>query len=197
MVRRRSSGDHDDVTGTSGHITTKKPPLPPTILWRYGGSQSCTGESEHEEGEPRRHASGSGPSPVQAMVREVLRRPANRCHPAPSIDMGRGPDHDFSNVRTHTSHLAGQSALQVAARAYTVGQDLVLSAGEFRPREESGARLNAHGLVHPRHPSTGHCPQEGSPRPQHPSPPHGAVSSEQEASRNWSRFTGDGPHWFD
>ena len=40
---------------------------------------------------------------------------------------------DFSRVRVHTGPIAEQSARDVNARAYTVGNSLVFGAGEFDP----------------------------------------------------------------
>jgi len=55
---------------------------------------------------------------------------------------------DFSRVRVHTSPAAEQSARDVNARAYTVGNNLVFGAGEFKPDTRQGRRLLAHELTH-------------------------------------------------
>jgi len=128
--------------------TTRRPPALPGTLWRCGGRQCGTGESEHEDGELRRHASGSGPSSVPPIVREVLSGSGQPLPTGIRRDMERRLGHDFGDVRIHTDHRAGQSALQVAARAYTLGRDVVFAPGEFKPHEGDGARLIAHELVH-------------------------------------------------
>jgi Domain of unknown function (DUF4157) len=51
-------------------------------------------------------------------------------------------------VRVHTSPAAEQSARDVNARAYTVGNNLVFGAGEFKPDTRQGRRLLAHELTH-------------------------------------------------
>ncbi|UCF91851.1 MAG: DUF4157 domain-containing protein [Desulfobacterales bacterium] len=56
--------------------------------------------------------------------------------------------HDFSRVRIHTDARAAESALAVAARAYTVGQDVVFGAGTYGPATKDGRRLLAHELTH-------------------------------------------------
>jgi len=60
------------------------------------------------------------------------------------LQLGR----DFSGVRIHTDGKAAQSAEAVAARAYTVGQDVVFNQGQFQPGNREGQRLLAHELTH-------------------------------------------------
>lgn len=55
---------------------------------------------------------------------------------------------DFSRVRVHTGPIAEQSARDVNARAYTIGNSLVFGAGEFDPWTRQGRRLLAHELTH-------------------------------------------------
>lgn len=56
--------------------------------------------------------------------------------------------HDFSNVRVHTDAKAAESAQAVNALAYTVGQNVVLGAGQYAPATSAGQRLLAHELTH-------------------------------------------------
>lgn len=56
--------------------------------------------------------------------------------------------HDFSQVRIHADRTAAHSARAVAARAYTVGADLVFAEGQFAPTTSEGRRLLAHELAH-------------------------------------------------
>ncbi|MPZ45840.1 MAG: DUF4157 domain-containing protein [Betaproteobacteria bacterium] len=56
--------------------------------------------------------------------------------------------HDFSGVRVHADAAAGRSARDVAARAYTVGRDVVFAPGQFAPETYEGRRLLAHELTH-------------------------------------------------
>jgi len=48
----------------------------------------------------------------------------------------------------HTGEAAGQSARNVNAHAYTVGQDIVFGVGRFAPQTQEGIRLLAHELTH-------------------------------------------------
>ena len=55
---------------------------------------------------------------------------------------------DFSQVRVHADSDAAQSAREVEARAYTVGNDIFFGSGEFAPENSDGQRLLAHELTH-------------------------------------------------
>ena len=60
-----------------------------------------------------------------------------------------GPRHDLSRVRIHTGEPAEQSAREVNALAFTVGQDIVFRNGLYNPgsagrQEPAGARAGAH-----------------------------------------------------
>ena len=56
--------------------------------------------------------------------------------------------YDFSHVQVHSDRKASESARTLGARAYTVGQHIVFSAGEYQPTSTSGRRLLAHELTH-------------------------------------------------
>jgi hypothetical protein len=55
---------------------------------------------------------------------------------------------DFSHVRVHTDERASASARAVEALAYTVGNHMVFSNGQFNPASRGGRRLLAHELTH-------------------------------------------------
>jgi len=55
---------------------------------------------------------------------------------------------DFSDVRIHTDARAAKSARAVAARAYTVGTDIVFDGDTFDPGSDAGRRMLAHELTH-------------------------------------------------
>jgi hypothetical protein len=62
--------------------------------------------------------------------------------------MERRFGHDFSRVWIHTDGAAQQSARDIGARAYTVGEHTVFGAGQFAPGTLAGRRLIAHELSH-------------------------------------------------
>jgi len=55
---------------------------------------------------------------------------------------------DFSGVRVHTGATADQLNRQLAARAFTTGDDIFFRAGEYRPGSSGGRELLAHELTH-------------------------------------------------
>jgi hypothetical protein len=55
---------------------------------------------------------------------------------------------DFSEVRIHTNAAAAQTAQDLNARAYTLGNDVVFDSGQYEPGSERGRRLMAHELTH-------------------------------------------------
>lgn len=63
-------------------------------------------------------------------------------------DMEQRFGRDFSQVRIHTGEAAEQSARDVNAKAYTVGNDVVFGAGQFAAGVSTKRRLLAHELTH-------------------------------------------------
>lgn len=55
---------------------------------------------------------------------------------------------DLSGVRVHTGGDSAKAAEGMAARAFTVGQDVHFGGGEFAPGTKEGDRLLAHELTH-------------------------------------------------
>jgi hypothetical protein len=55
---------------------------------------------------------------------------------------------DFSRVRVHNDSQAHESARVLQAKAFTLGQDIVLGAGQFAPESPDGRRLLAHEMAH-------------------------------------------------
>lgn len=55
---------------------------------------------------------------------------------------------DFSGVRVHDDHEAGELNRAVSARAFTLGQDIYLGEGQANLNSDGGKRLLAHELTH-------------------------------------------------
>ena len=94
-----------------------------------------------------RYASGSpAPSSPEAppIVHDVVRSPGEPLDPATRAFMEPRFGVDFSQVRVHTDAASQESAAQIQARAYTVGQHITLGNGA----SESDRRLMAHELTH-------------------------------------------------
>jgi len=89
-----------------------------------------------------------GSTSAPASVERALASPGQPFEPALRQEMEQRFSWDFSRVRLHIGTAAEQSARDVNARAYTVGDNLVFGAGEYKPDTRQGRRLLAHELTH-------------------------------------------------
>jgi len=96
----------------------------------------------------QRAALGAPPTQVPPSVRSALLGPGRALDPATRTDMESRFGHSFKDVRIHEDGTAAQSAREVQARAYTVGQHIVFGPGEFAPHSGVGRSLLAHELAH-------------------------------------------------
>lgn len=62
--------------------------------------------------------------------------------------MGQAMNHDFSDVRVHTSSESDQLNRQLGAEAFTTGKDVFFKEGNYDPDTPSGQELLAHELTH-------------------------------------------------
>lgn len=131
----------DRIT-SEGHTTAKAPP-------------SLTPTGNHRV--QRQFAQGSNrdlevPAPIDSSappsVHEVLRSPGQPLDAGTRTMMEPCFGYDFSKVRVHKDDRAAESAQEVHANAYTVGQDIVFGAGRLSPGTQEGRRLLAHELTH-------------------------------------------------
>lgn len=88
-------------------------------------------------------ASGASAAPVPATGS------AGSALPQPlQAKFGNALGADVSGIRVHTGADSAASAASVAARAYTVGQDIHFGAGEYTPGTPAGEHLLAHEVAH-------------------------------------------------
>lgn len=99
--------------------------------------------TERLYGQPDRLTSGTPSS-----VHRVLSNSGAPLDVVLRQDMERRFGYDFSRVRVHSGTAAAQSADDVNARAYTVGQNIVFGGGRFAPDTRDGRQLLAHELTH-------------------------------------------------
>jgi hypothetical protein len=104
-------------------------------------------------GAPPRIQRFSGPSngpmdAAPASVDQALASPGRPLEPQLLQDMEHRFGYDFSRVRVHADAAAGQSAKDMNANAYTVGDDIVFGPNRYEPRTPEGRRLLAHELTH-------------------------------------------------
>lgn len=81
-------------------------------------------------------------------VNRVLSSSGSQLDGSVRNDMEARFGHDFSRVRVHSDSAAEQSARDVNAEAYTVGNNIVFGAGKFAPSTQPGRHLLAHELTH-------------------------------------------------
>lgn len=112
------------------------------------GEGECAECKKKREGTLQRSALASGPDVAPPIVHDVLRSPGQPLDQATRTALEPRFGHDFSQVRVHTSEQAAESARAVNALAYTVGQHIVFSAGQYAPTTPGGQRLLAHELTH-------------------------------------------------
>ena len=96
----------------------------------------------------RFQAIDSGQMAAPPIVHEVLRSPGQPLDPAARAFMEPRFGHDFGPVRVHSGVAAEQSARDMNAQAYTVGQDIVFGTDRFAPGTNEGRWLLAHELAH-------------------------------------------------
>ncbi|WP_051614132.1 eCIS core domain-containing protein [Paenibacillus sp. UNC217MF] len=117
-------------------IYTKTPPAKSTQL-------------ESNKGLLQRSATrAEKPSVIPPIVHEVLKSPGQPLEASTRAFMEPRFGHDFSCVRVHTDARAAESAREVNALAYTVGQDIVFGEGQHKPETTAGKKLMAHELAH-------------------------------------------------
>ena len=113
---------------------------------------SKSGEAECEECKKkklqRKAAGGTGPAIAPPSVHEVLRSPGQPLDRDARSFFEPRFGHDFSKVRVHADEKAIQSAHDVNALAYTVGNNVVFGNSRISPRTNAGRQLLAHELAH-------------------------------------------------
>jgi hypothetical protein len=90
---------------------------------------------------PIQRLPGPNGSEVPPSVQRVLSSPGSPLEPALRQDMEQRFGHDFSQVRVHSDAAAMRSARDIQARAYTVGNEIVVGS-------HPDPRLLAHELTH-------------------------------------------------
>src|SRR5215813_12203372 len=111
----------------------------------------CSGCSEQHENILRRVSFGSAnhqEQGVPGVVNEMLRSQGKPLDPDIRAFMEPRFGYDFSQVRVHTDAKAMESASSVNALAYTVGNNIVLGAGQSLSQSPSSQYVLAHELAH-------------------------------------------------
>lgn len=97
----------------------------------------------------QRHAANAeAPVAAPASVHRTLSSPGRPLDPGTRDFMESRFGHDFSSVRIHSDSLAGESARDISAHAYTAGDHIAFAPGKYQPESHSGRELLAHELAH-------------------------------------------------
>jgi hypothetical protein len=113
-------------------------------------SRKCAACDEEARTVQRKSAEGAGVAGGEApsIVDEVVRSPGQPLDASARAFFEPRFGRDFSNVQIHSEAQASASARAVGARAYTAGNHVVFSQGEYAPHTASGRLLLAHELAH-------------------------------------------------
>lgn len=96
----------------------------------------------------RSNSTSAQDSAVPASVEQVLSGSGSPLPVTIRRDMEQRFGRDFSHVRLHLGGDAAESARDVQAQAYTVGNNIVFNQGKFAPTTAAGRHLLAHELAH-------------------------------------------------
>lgn len=88
------------------------------------------------------------PTEAPPIVHRVLRSPGQPLDSATRSFFEPRLGHDLSHVRVHTDAQAAESAHEVQALAYAVGDNVAFAAGQYSPHSAEGRKLLAHELAH-------------------------------------------------
>jgi hypothetical protein len=118
---------------------------------KEGSDCHCDEENPVRRRADTAHAAHHGSQPVGTAVASHIRGLQGGGAPLPQAALDQFEPrfgHDFSTVRVHTGGAAAESARELGAQAYTLGQDIVFAAGRYAPEMPAGQQLLAHELTH-------------------------------------------------
>ena len=110
---------------------------------------ACGGTCNSCQGKAKLRRQADSPSaPAAPNASAVFAGAGRALDPATRTFFGRRFGADFSGVRIHDDPETASNATAIRARAFTAGNDIGFSAGEYKPHSEPGRRLLAHELAH-------------------------------------------------
>ncbi len=173
LLRAAATG-RSDVVGRSGMGT----------LQRTVGNGAVTSMLQRE-GEEDGKGDRKQPAERSSVHDVVSSGGGQSLDPDTRTDMESRLGADFSDVRVHTDSSAHDSAKDVGARAYTVGNNVVFQRDAYDPSSHEGRTTIAHELTHVVQQRSG--PVEGSEAPGGIRISDPSDRFEQEASANAER----------
>jgi hypothetical protein len=161
--------------------------------WRAGADASANRKPEREVTPEAKRAWDIGSIPVfspgdsdrpkadlkathrPAAIRDVLGSGGAPLEATARADMEWHFGRSLGDVRVHTGVRAVESAREVHARAYTLGNDIVFGEREYAPATPAGRTLLAHELAHT-------VQQRGASRSAHTAGPHASLERSADAA---------------
>lgn len=146
------SGGHGKRHWSLSSTSTAAPLQRKCSCGASGGASGECEECKHKKKEgqmvQRRSTEAAAAAVAPPMVRDVLNSPGQPLDQPTREFFEPRFGRDLRSVRLHTGAHAAQSAREVKALAYTVGNDVVLADRQFPPISKDGVGLLAHELTH-------------------------------------------------
>jgi ankyrin repeat protein len=120
----------------------------PDTQKNFGEIVKILQKTPHKRIQPFSGQSNGRIDAASANVDQALSSQGRPLEPVVRKDMEQHLGYDFSRVRIHSDAVAEQSARNLNAQAYTVGNDIVFGAGQYAPGAHQGRRMIAHELTH-------------------------------------------------
>lgn len=127
-----------------------KPPSPKAAEPK-GSDRAAASKEKPKSAAPaitEKKKAGQGESDLPPVVRRVLDTSGEPLELGTRTSMEARFGRSFREVRIHTDALAAESAREVYAHAYTVGEHIVFDSGQYQPHTTEGQHLLAHELAH-------------------------------------------------
>ena len=97
---------------------------------------------------PIGHEGGAAPAAVENRIERMRKGTAPGLEPELKGKVEGAVGADLSDVKVHDDRAAAETARDLGARAFTVGQDMFFGQGEYRPGTTEGQKLIAHEAAH-------------------------------------------------
>lgn len=112
------------------------------------GLQEKAGNQALEESVGDNITQSAPPNELPDHVREVIRSTGQPLDPDTQAEMEDKFGKDFGGVRVHSDSEANESVKTEKAKAYTVGEDIVIGDSHYTPETKAGKELLGHELAH-------------------------------------------------
>lgn len=142
VYEREADATADKVMRMTNESISPAGPAPVVI------QRKCAACEQEEHDIHRKETAASVPVRVSGAVHQTLQSAGVPLDTGTRTFMETRFGHNFSGVQVHTNSLAGQSAADINARAYTHGRHIVFADGQYQPHTQAGKQLLAHELTH-------------------------------------------------